>query len=221
MKKSYLKIASLILITLFISNAFSAGVNAQTKRRTTTKKPALKSRTTATDTTIVADGTELKVRLNNEISSKTARVGDKFTATVINPSRYEEATVRGHVSSIRKSGKVKGRTTMNLAFDRIELREGRGGVMHGQLIRVYGGDSDQVDEEGQVQSESRGKQTIKRSGIGAAAGAILGGIIGGGKGAAIGLILGGAGGAGSLYVEGSKELRLEPGTEMLIRVTRR
>jgi hypothetical protein len=34
------------------------------------------------------------------------------------------------------------------------------------------------------------------------------------------LILGGAGGAGSLAVQGSKEQRIEPGTEMLIRVTR-
>lgn len=221
MNKNYLKIASLILITIIFSSVSSGVTYAQTKRKTTTRKPALKSRTTATDTTIIAAGTELKIRLNDELSSKSSRVGDKFTATVLNPSRYEEATVRGHISSIRKSGKVNGRTTMNLAFDRIELREGRSGVMRGQLIRVYGGDSDQVDEEGQVRSGSRGKQTLKRSGIGAAAGAILGGIIGGGKGAAIGLILGGAGGAGSLYVEGSKELKLDPGTEMLVRVTSR
>jgi hypothetical protein len=221
MKKNNLKIVSLILISLFFSSVSSGIVEAQTKRKTTARKPALKSRTTPTNTAIIAEGTELKIRLNDELSSKTSRVGDKFTATVLNPSRYEEAIVRGHISSIRKSGKVQGRTTMNLAFDRIELRDGPGGVMRGQLIRVYGGDSDQVDEEGQVKSGSRGKQTLKRSGIGAAAGAILGGIIGGGKGAAIGLILGGAGGAGSLYVEGSKELKLEPGTEMLVRVTRR
>jgi hypothetical protein len=44
--------------------------------------------------------------------------------------------------------------------------------------------------------------------------------VGGGKGAAIGLILGGAGGAGSLAVQGSKELKLESGTELLVRVTR-
>ena len=41
--------------------------------------------------------------------------------------------------------------------------------------------------------------------------------MGGGKGAAIGLILGGAAGVGSVYVEGNKDLILEPGTEMVIR----
>ena len=48
----------------------------------------------------------------------------------------------------------------------------------------------------------------------------IGGIAGGGKGAAIGLIVGGAGGAGSLAINGSKELKIENGTEMLVRVTR-
>jgi hypothetical protein len=48
----------------------------------------------------------------------------------------------------------------------------------------------------------------------------VGGIAGGGKGAAIGLIIGGAGGAGSLAVQGSKELKIESGTEMLVHVTR-
>ncbi len=63
-------------------------------------------------------------------------------------------------------------------------------------------------------------QKLKRSGIGATVGAIVGGIAGGGKGAAIGLIIGGAGGAGSLAVQGSKELKIESGTEMLVHVTR-
>ena len=50
--------------------------------------------------------------------------------------------------------------------------------------------------------------------------AVIGGIAGGGKGAAIGMIVGGAGGAGSLAVKGSKELKIESGTEMLVHVTR-
>jgi hypothetical protein len=113
---------------------------------------------------------------------------------------------------------------MVLAFDSIELPEGRSGPLRAQVVRIYdagSGSASRVDEEGRVESGSRGKQTLKRSGIGAAAGAIIGGIAGGGKGAAIGLILGGAGGAGSIAINGSKELKLENGTEMLIRVTRR
>ncbi|HJT66230.1 MAG TPA: hypothetical protein VJ749_07240 [Pyrinomonadaceae bacterium] len=165
-------------------------------------------------------GTDLKVRINDTLSSKDSRIGDRFTATVIDPSRFDEARLTGHISSIQKSGKIKGRTSMNLAFDSIELRDGRRGVLRGYVTRVYGSDSGRADNEGGVESKSRTNQSIKRAGIGATVGAIVGGIAGGGKGAAIGLIIGGAGGAGSLAVQGSKELKIESGTEMLVHVTR-
>ena len=185
-------------------------------------KPGLKRRTTTTRRAVplVPVGTDLKIRINDTLSSKDSRIGDRFTATVINPSRFDEARLNGHISSIQKSGKIKGRTSMNLAFDSIQLSDGRRGVLHGYVTRVYGEDSGRADNEGGVESKSRTNQTVKRAGIGATVGAIVGGIAGGGKGAAIGLIIGGAGGAGSLAVNGSKELKIESGTEMLVHVTR-
>jgi hypothetical protein len=198
---------ALVAIVALVST--SPVASAQTKKRTTTRVVPL-----------VPVGTDLKIRINDTLSSKESRVGDRFTATVIDPSRFDEATVRGHISSIQKSGKVKGRTSMNLAFDSVELRDGRRGVLHGYVTRVYGDDAGKADNEGGIQSGSRTNQTVKRTGIGAGVGAIIGGIAGGGKGAAIGLIVGGAGGAGSLAVKGSKELKIESGTEMLVHVTR-
>lgn len=194
-----------------------------TQRRTTRRRrraPVKKTPPPAPTTVTVPVGSDLKIRLNNSISSKTARVGDQFTATVIDPAKYSEATVHGHVASIYKSGKVNGKTTMNLAFNSIETRDGLTGKLHGYVTRVYGKDSGKADDEGGIQSDSRTKQAVKRGGIGGAAGAIIGGIAGGGKGAAIGLLIGGAGGVGSLAVQGSKELKLENGTELLVRVTR-
>ena len=185
-----------------------------------TTKPRMKrASTTRRVVPLVPVATNLKVRLEDTLSSKESRAGDKFTATVLDPVRFNEATVRGHIRSIVKSGKIKGRTTMNLAFDSITLPDGRTGTLHGYVTRVYDSKG-KADEEGGVQSESRGKQTFKRGAIGGTAGAIIGAIAGGGKGAAIGLIVGGAAGAGSLAVGGSKELKLEAGTEMLVHVTR-
>lgn len=213
-------ISGLPLLTPQSSTGDLFGAQAQTRR--TRRRPVVRRNTAGTNTAVIASGTQLVIRLNDRLSSEDSRVGDRFTATVVEPNRYEGARVNGHVSSLDKSGKIKGRTTMTLAFDSIELREGRSGVMRAEVVRVYDSDStSKVDEEGTVQSKSRGNQTLKRSGIGAAAGAVLGGILGGGKGAAIGLIIGGAAGAGSIAIEGSKELELESGTEMLIRVTRR
>ncbi len=201
------------IIALALLGSISSLAGAQTKPRL--KKPAPKP-----PAPLVPVGTNLKIRLNETLSSKESRAGDKFTATTIDPVRFNEATVHGHIRSIVKSGKVKGKTTMNLSFDSIDLTDGRKGVMHGYVTKVYGSDAGKADEEGGVQSSSRGKQTLKRTGVGAGAGAILGGILGGGKGAGIGLILGGAAGAGSLAIKGSKELKLESGTEMLVHVTK-
>lgn len=202
---------ALAVLTTLLST--SVLIAAQTPRL---RRPARR----ATVARLVPVGTNLKIRLEDTLSSKESRVGDTFTATVVEPNRFDEATVTGRVSSIQKSGKVKGRTTMNLAFDSIVLRDGRRGTLHGYVTRVYGSNSGRADEEGGVESGSRGNQTLKRAGIGGAAGAIIGAIAGGGKGAAIGLIVGGAAGAGSLAVQGSKELKLESGTELLVRVTR-
>jgi hypothetical protein len=221
----------LLTLAMVMCGALPVGV-AQTTGSAPVLKTTTRTQTTTTrrrtrrkvvrKTTVVSVpvGSDLKVRLNDTLSSKESRVGDKFTATVLSPSRYEEGTVYGHISSIQKSGKIKGRTSMNLDFDSIRLLDGRTGSLNGYVSRVYGDDGGRADDEGGVESGSRTNQAIKRGGIGAVAGAIIGGIAGGGKGAAIGLIIGGAGGAGSLAIQGSKELRLEAGTEMLVHVTR-
>ena len=210
-KQKPLLLALITIIALFGSAVWvSAQTKPTAKKRTATKRAA----------PLIPAGTDLKVRINDTLSSKDSRIGDRFTATVIDPSRFDEARLTGHISSIQKSGKVKGRTSMNLAFDSVEMRDGRRGVLHGYVTRVYGDDAGRADNEGGVESGSRTKQTVKRTGIGAGVGAIIGGIAGGGKGAAIGLIIGGAGGAGSLAIKGSKELKIESGTEMLVHVTR-
>ncbi|HEV7398501.1 MAG TPA: hypothetical protein VGN86_18455 [Pyrinomonadaceae bacterium] len=203
-------LVGIVTVALF---AIPMLVSAQTK-------PSMRRGKSKVVKPLVPVGTNLKVRLDDTLSSKQSRVGDRFTTTVVDPSRFDEATVNGHISSIKKSGKVKGRTSINLAFDSIRLRDGRSGTLHGYVTKVYGSGSGQADNEGGIESGSRGKQTVKRTAIGGGAGAVLGAIIGGGKGAGIGLLIGGAGGAGSLAVKGSKELKLESGTEMLVHVTR-
>jgi hypothetical protein len=167
---------------------------------------------------LVPDGIQMKIRLNTEISTKTNREGDKFTAVVLDPSDFAEAIIEGHIAALKQSGKATGKTEMSLAFDTIRLRDGRGSRMAGQVEKVYQSESVKtVDEEGNVESGSRGKDTATRGVAGGALGAIIGGIAGGGKGAAIGAILGAGVGAGSVLVQDGKTLILEPGTEILIR----
>jgi hypothetical protein len=166
----------------------------------------------------IPSGTELRIRLSSPISTKTGRVGDTFKATVVSPSTYEGATVEGRIATLNKSGRVSGKTEVGLAFDSVTAPDGRSTRIDGELVRVYESENvKRVDEEGRVETGSRTRDSEVRGGIGAAAGAIIGGIVGGGKGALIGLIVGGAAGVGTVYVEGNKDLILDPGTEMVIR----
>jgi len=167
---------------------------------------------------VIPDGIEMKIRLSSQISTKTNREGDKFTAVVLDPSDYAEAIVEGHIAKLNESGKATGKTELALAFDSIRLRDGRSGRFAAQVEKVYQSESVKtVDEEGNVETSSRTKDTATRGIGGAALGAIIGGIAGGGKGAAIGAAIGAGVGAGSVFVQGGKELVLDPGTEILIR----
>jgi hypothetical protein len=216
MKTVFVLVALLLSLAVLPGNHTSSALVASAQTKKTTKR-----KTKPSNVINVPAGTDLKIRLNDALSSKENRVGDTFTATVISPSRYEEGTLRGHISAIDKSGKIKGRTSMTLAFDSLVLPNGkRDGFVRGYVTKVYGSDTGKADNEGNVESGSRSKQTVKRAGIGGVAGAIIGGIAGGGTGAAIGLLIGGAGGAGSLAIKGSKELKIESGTEMLVHVTK-
>src|SRR5262245_54773330 len=163
--------------------------------------------------------TQILLRLNTPISTEFNRPGDPFSATVIAPGRLEGAIVRGHIAGIERSGRFTGRTEMGLAFDAMEFSDGDTARLNAQLVSIHQSESvKMIDEEGNIISGSRGRDAIRRGGIGALAGGIIGGLIGGGKGLAIGLLAGGAAGSGSLYFDRGKELRLEPGAEMDIEV---
>ncbi|MFN7949150.1 MAG: hypothetical protein U0Z53_27600 [Blastocatellia bacterium] len=172
------------------------------------------------DQVSVPADTQLKIRLTSQIHTKTNREGDRFTAVVMDPSDFADATITGHIEKLNRSGRSTGKTEMLLAFDTITLRDGRSGPFDAQVERVYESETVKtVDEEGNVQTGSRTKDTATRGVGGAAVGAIIGAIAGGGKGAAIGAIIGAGVGAGSVYVQGNKDLILDPGTEMIIRTS--
>jgi hypothetical protein len=170
---------------------------------------------------VVQDGDTIVGILNDGLSTQTAREGDRFSMTVRQPSQFEGATIEGHVSSIRRSGRITGRSEMTLNFDRIQLRNRRSYPFAGvvESVRTTQGDVVRVDNEGAVRDENQTTRTAQRAAIGTAVGAIIGAIAGGGKGAAIGAVVGAGGGAGSVYVQGRDDLDLMRGSELTIRAS--
>jgi hypothetical protein len=159
--------------------------------------------------------------LNNDLTTKQAKQGDRFTMTVREPGQYEGAVIEGTVGSVNQGGRLTGRSGMSLNFDTIRLRNGQTSRFAGVLesVRTLNGDTVKVDNEGTAQGDNQTTQTVQRAGIGTAIGAIIGAIAGGGKGAVIGAVIGAAGGAGSVYVQGKDDMELPSGTEVTIRAT--
>jgi len=175
--------------------------------------------TSVTGEFIVRDGESLVAVLNNDLTTKQTKQGDRFTMTVRRPSQYEDAVIEGTVGIVDEGGRLSGRSEMSLNFDSIRLRNGQTYRFAGILesVRTLNGDAIKVDNEGSAQGANKTTQTIQRAGIATAVGAVIGAIAGGGKGAAIGGIIGAAGGAGSVFVLGKDNLELPSGAELTIR----
>ena len=170
----------------------------------------------------VPEDTALRIRLDDTLTSNDSEVGDPFSATVVDKGDYQNARVYGHIAKIDMSGEIKGHTSMVVRFDRLVMSDGRRAPIQAEMIELYHAPSgEKVDVEGAIESGSRGRKTLTHTAIGAGAGALLGGIFGGGKGAGIGSIIGGVGGLGTTAFHGRQKITLNSGQEILIRVTGR
>jgi hypothetical protein len=170
----------------------------------------------------IPDDVALRIRLDDTLTSVDSQVGDPFSATVVEEGEYRNARVYGHITEIDMSGKIKGHTSMMLRFDRLVMPDGRRAAIHAEIVELYHAPSgEKVDVEGAIESGGRGRKTVEHTAIGAGAGALLGGIFGGGKGAGIGSIIGGVGGLGTTAFHGHQKITLNSGQEMLIRITGR
>jgi hypothetical protein len=170
----------------------------------------------------VPNDVALRIRLDDTLTSEDSSINDPFSATVVDQGDYQLARVYGHIAEIAMSGKVKGHTSMVLRFDRLVMPDGRRAPIHAEIIELYHAPSgEKVDVEGAIESDGRGRKSVEHTAIGAGAGALLGGIFGGGKGAGIGSVIGGVGGLGTTAFHGHQKITLSSGQEMLIRITGR
>jgi hypothetical protein len=124
----------------------------------------------------VPEGTTFSVRINEEISTRTARVGQTFSATLIEPLRAADGTVvvpagarvHGQVTQVQASGNAGQRADLGVAFTSVsyggETYPLRGSVVEAPHVR-------------RVNRASR-TETAAKVGGGAAVGAVLGRVIG-------------------------------------------
>ncbi len=167
---------------------------------------------------VVPNGTILTGILENDVDAGVSQNNDRFRMTVQAPNEYRGALIEGYLSGINRSGKVSGRSQITFNFERIKLSNGQTYDFAGflQSVTDENGKIVQVDTEGTAKGKDQTRETVKRGGIGAGLGALIGVIAGGGKGAAIGAIIGGSAGAGSVVLQGKDDLKLRKGSPITV-----
>jgi hypothetical protein len=155
----------------------------------------------------VAAGTEIDVRLQNNLNSGTAQVEDRFEATTLSdvvvngrvlvPSG---SVMRGVVTAVEPATRTNRTARLTVSFDQVTIGA-RSYPMRGTVLEA-------IEGEG-----IRGE--VGRAGAGAGVGAVIGGILGGVKGAVLGAVIGGG---GTIAATEGMEVDLPQGTVLRVRL---
>jgi hypothetical protein len=159
---------------------------------------------------VIPADTVIPVVLDQTISSKASKPGDRFSATVESPVEIEGkvaipkgARAEGVVREAKAAGRFKGGAVLSLELTSIEVN----------------GRNHEVQTSGAtMSSKGKGKRTATMVGGGAAGGAAIGAIAGGGKGAAIGALIGAAAGTGGAGLTGNRDITLNAETPLDFRL---
>jgi hypothetical protein len=177
--------------------------NESAERNADNTRPATSARAV---TQIVPSGTAVRVTLADMVSTEKNQAGDSFTAHLSEPivvnGRVVAAKndrVTGHIAKLDEPGKVKGRARLELVLDEVRTS--------GKVYKVS------TEPFIAVASDNHKRDATEVAG-GAAVGAAVGAIAGGGKGAAIGAIIGGGTGTTAVLLTKGKQLELEPETKV-------
>ena len=186
----------------------------------------------------IPPSTQLKILLKTLLSTRTSRVGDSFTAELAEPivlankvvlpgsvspqgGGSSAALITGVVTSLEQAKRFSqfGRkASMTLRFDRIKYGSWEQ-TLAATVVSVHDpvsqGKTISTTDEGTVQAKENIKGDLIKTGVGAAGGSLLGLIFGSvSKGLAIGLI----GGAATILATKGKNVELQPGTGLIIRL---
>ncbi len=210
----------IFVLTLILSMFLGVPTETFAQKRKPALKPASKGAAPSTKYYQVNAGTVIRVRMNDTINSKTAKVGDKFTVTVTEPVYSNNGLVvipvgsiiTGRVDSVVPAKKGGKPGQIDVSFVSVKLPNGKIRSINGSLTDLES-KSAKSDEEGTVSGDRMKHRKVIFIGSGSAGGAVIGAAVGGGKGAIIGGIIGaGAGLLGERLTKG-EEAEVKPNTE--------
>jgi hypothetical protein len=149
----------------------------------------------------IPSGTSIRVRMTDNLSSEQTQMGDTFRGTLDEPivvngrELYPKgADVIGRVTDVHPTGRLSEPGELDLVLNTVSSGTVAASIHVEPLV---------------LKGESHAKSNVTKIGGGAALGAVIGAIAGGGKGAAIGTLAGGAAGTGAAAATGKKPATVE------------
>ena len=190
--------------------AAEAAKSDSTPTATATPPPAAPAPTPAPQPVVIPAGTILEARISQALSTARNRAGDPFTASLERPVDIggrevlpRGATMRGHVTTSRSSGRMEGRAVIGITLDSVEV--------NGQDLPIVTSLDTQT-------SAAHKKRNLEMIGGGSGVGALIGVLAGGGKGAAIGALAGAGAGAAGAAATGKKDVEIPAETVFTFRL---
>lgn len=173
-------------------------------------------------------GTQVPIRLENAISTKTSRPGEAVYARTTFPVAINEKIVipagtyvQGKIAQIKPAGRLKGRAEVLLHFTTLIYPSGYTVMLPGALENAPDVDKAHVkDKEGTIQADSNKAKTAATIAQPAGEGALVGALARGGEGALIGAGVGGAIGTTIAALSHGNEVTFHPGTTLEVVIQR-
>jgi hypothetical protein len=142
------------------------------------------------------EGTVLRTRIQDTLSTSTTLPGTRFTAAVTEPIVRNGRVIipvgsilNGQVTEVRGGRRITGAALLHLETRDVTLPDGSHYIVHAQLVGT--GPSDfKVTDEGTLKKKDHAKETLAVVGGVTGASAVTGAVIGGGVGAAVGAGIG-------------------------------
>ena len=173
-------------------------------------------------------GTQVPIRLENAISTKTSRPGEAVYARTTFPVAIDDKIlipagtyVQGKIAQIKPAGRLKGRAEVLLHFTTLIYPSGYTVMLPGSIENAPGVDKAHVkDKEGTIQADSNKGKTAATIAQPAGEGALVGALARGGEGALIGAGIGGAIGTTIAALSHGNEITFHPGTTLEVVIQR-
>ena len=173
-------------------------------------------------------GTQVPIRLENAISTKTSRPGEAVYARTTFPVAINEKIiipagtyVQGKIAQIKPAGHLKGRAEVLLHFTTLIYPSGYTVMLPGAIENAPDVDKAHVkDKEGTIQADSNKGKTAATIAQPAGEGALVGALTHGGEGALIGAGIGGAIGTTIAALSHGNEVTFHSGTTLEVVIQR-